>query len=332
MRRKSRNRRILDIYLRLANGEMIYIKDEVDNFKVSSRTIKRDITEIRLALAEQYSIVTLIYVKKQNGYKLSETRTDIMTGGVILRVCKVLLQCEVFLEDELGDILKKLIKNCLSKKDQNVVWGLIENEYEKKIVCRKPFYKGKWEDLVLDLEIAVKRQKMLKITYQRIGAKKPVLFIVEPMAVLLLDGYFYLAAYMVEFEQEDFTKLQEELVLYQVDRILMAQILEKQYHIPYKKRLKEREIWKQMYGGEKMQVQLCYTGKRIEAVFDKLPLAEIVERKEGGYWIDAEVFEEEILKLVLSYGEDMKIVKPIKLRDKLKEILEQILKKYQEKE
>ena len=70
-----------------------------------------------------------------------------------------------------------------------------------------------------------------------------------------------------------------------------------------------------MYGGELQQVEFKYYGPSIEAVLDKLPMAKVVEEKEGVYTVKAETFGKGILMWLLSQGSYIKVLKPQELRE-----------------
>lgn len=344
MRQRSRgnsSKRGLDIYLRLAEGKLIRIKDEEQRFGVSSRSIKRDITEIRSVLANRYEKRTVVYDKKQNGYRLSEVMTSILKNGQIFRVCKVLLESGAFMKEEMENILDLLIKNCLSKDDQKLVSELIGNK--KLLMEHKEFhfmepsylYKERLDDLFLELEIAVKKQKMIQITYQTECSEEFASYTVEPVTVVFYECAFYMVAYLAKSEKEKVSVNQEDdyPMAYRIDRIVDFQVLERNYHIPYRKRLEEKEIKKYipfLRNRELMPIQLRYTGKEIDAISDRLPMAELAQKEENGSMIYIGIYNEEILKWILGQGEQIEVIKPIKLRNQIKEIAQKVLEKYKE--
>lgn len=83
-------------------------------------------------------------------------------------------------------------------------------------------------------------------------------------------------------------------------------VLEERFQVPYKDRFQEGEFRKRvqfMYGGKLQRLRFRYTGLSIEAVLDRLPTAEIVERDEQGWTVEAEVFGKGIEMWLRSLGE-----------------------------
>ena len=75
--------------------------------------------------------------------------------------------------------------------------------------------------------------------------------------------------------------------------------------VPVEDRLQEGEVRKRgqfMYGGKLERIRFHYTGPSIEAVLDRLPTAEIVERDETGWTVEAEVFGRGIEMWLRSQG------------------------------
>ena len=329
--RGNSNRRVLNIYLRLAEGKMIFIKEEVLRFDVSNRTIKRDIAEIRAALSNRYVKTTLLYNKKKNGYYLTETMTNMIQDKDVLVICKMILESRIFAKKKIEEILDNLLKSCLAKEDQKLIQELIANE---KLYYTERTYRKEVSENVFDLAVAIKRQKLLLLTYQRTNTKKAATYMVEPMAIQIFNNYFYLAAYLVECdkEKEDIRLKEDYPVLYRADQIEYIQVLEYHDRLSYVKRFQDEEFRKRVLfaqSGPLTRIQLRYTGNQIDMIRDKLPAAEIKENGENEYIIDAEVCGDGILTWILSQGEDMELIKPLNLRDRLKEMLKRMLKKYE---
>lgn len=72
--KSKKNYRILCLYVWLAGGKCINIHCVASEFHVDTRTIQRDIADIRAFLAEEMVSTGLcrqvIYDKSQNGYRL----------------------------------------------------------------------------------------------------------------------------------------------------------------------------------------------------------------------------------------------------------------------
>ena len=127
------------------------------------------------------------------------------------------------------------------------------------------------------------------------------------------EYYFYRTAFLEDkstFENPD------DLfpTIYRIDRIKSSRVLDEHFSVPYKDRFQEGEFRKRvqfMYGGKLERIKFKYTGPSIEAVLDRLPTAEIVERDEDGWIVTAEVFGKGIDMWLRSQGENIKVVKII---------------------
>lgn len=58
-----------------------------------------------------------------------------------------------------------------------------------------------------------------------------------------------------------------------------------------------------MYGGRLQRIKFKYTGPSIEAVLDRLPTAEIIQRDSDGWVVSAEVFGKGIETWLRSQGD-----------------------------
>ena len=58
-----------------------------------------------------------------------------------------------------------------------------------------------------------------------------------------------------------------------------------------------------MYGGKLQRIRFRYTGPSIEAVLDRLPTAEVRERTEDGWIVEAEVCGKGVEMWMRSQGE-----------------------------
>ncbi|MCD7883438.1 MAG: WYL domain-containing protein [Lachnospiraceae bacterium] len=69
--------------------------------------------------------------------------------------------------------------------------------------------------------------------------------------------------------------------------------------------------------------------KRDHVILDRLPTAQILTEENQTYIIEAEVYGKGILMWLLSQGDAVEILKPQSLRDEMKQMLENMLRKYQ---
>jgi predicted DNA-binding transcriptional regulator YafY len=107
--------------------------------------------------------------------------------------------------------------------------------------------------------------------------------------------------------------------------------LGEKFKIPYANRFEEGEFRKRvqfMYAGELVKLQFRYSGNSIEAILDRLPTARVLSEDKDGCVVEAEVYGKGVLMWLLSQGDMVEILKPDSYRSEMKELLEQMLKKY----
>ena len=85
--------RIINIYNRITNGEVISKSAEAERFGVNVRSIQRDLEDIRAYFADNpESGRKLVYDRAKKGYVLVRTDKSALTNSEILTVCKILLE------------------------------------------------------------------------------------------------------------------------------------------------------------------------------------------------------------------------------------------------
>lgn len=322
----SKNHRVLDLYVRLCEGKTIIKSVEAERYGVNERSIQRDIDDIRAYLenrkadsgSEQRSV---IYSRSKKGFVMEGNEAALMTNSEILAVSKILLESRAFTRAEIFPLLDKLIAGCVPLKNMKLVTDLIANErfHYVELLHKKPLNDKLW-----DLGTAVKECRLVEITYRKAGHQDFVNRIVEPVAILFSEYYFYLVAYIIDENAgvQKPTQVYDYPAIYRVDRLQDFHILPEKFNIPYSERFEEGEFRKRvqfMYGGELMKIQLRYTGHAVENLLDRLPMAEIKQQDERGCILNVEVFGEGIMMWLLGLGEHVEVLKPESLRQKIKE-------------
>ena len=131
---------------------------------------------------------------------------------------------------------------------------------------------------------------------------------VKPVGVMFSEFYFYLTAFIEDIDKEKEFENPNDIfpTIYRVDRLEDVKVLKEHFSIPYSERFEEGEFRKRvqfMYGGKLRRVKFKYSGESIESVLDRLPMAEIVEEKDGVYTVSAEVFGKGVDMWLRSQGE-----------------------------
>lgn len=337
MEKHSKNTRTLNMYARLCEGKSLNKREEALRFGVDERSIQRDIDDIR-AFLEERSVTdfgenrSVVYDRNEKGFIISGDHGSMMTNSEILAVSKILLESRAFTKKEISIILKKLVDGCAPKESRKVVTDLIANEKYHYIELH---HKSCIQDKLWALGMNIKQCNLLEIEYQKQGAASEcVKRLVEPVAILFSEYYFYLNAYIVEKdEQGRNTAKYDYPTIFRVDRIKKFRETGESFKIAYANRFEEGEFRKRiqfMYAGELIKVQFCYTGPSVEAILDRLPTAQILSESADGYIMEAEVYGKGLMMWLLSQGNAVEVLKPESVRNEVKAILQDMAAKYQD--
>lgn len=302
--------RILHLYAKLMNGGAINKAEEAERFNVHQKTIQRDIEDLRAFFENQVlegSIdKQLVYDKTQNAYYLCDSRDNTLTNSEILAVCKILLESRAFCKNEIEPIILKLLDSCVPKSKRDTVRTLISNEMFHYV---EPHHRKKFVESLWDLGTAVKEHRLLRLTYEK-QSGAVVQRVVQPVGIMFSEFYFYLTAFIEDIDRKTVFDNPDDLfpTIYRIDRIQSFEVLNTHFDVPYKDRFEEGEFRKRiqfMYGGKLRRIKFLYKGPSVEAVLDRLPTAQIIERNSDGYLISAEVFGDGVDMWLRSQGENI---------------------------
>lgn len=332
----SKNNRILDLYTRLTEGRIINKTEEAQRFGVDERSIQRDIDDIRAFLAERQSDKAtenrmIEYDRRQKGFVMTGGEGSAMSNSEILAVSKILLASRAFTKKEISDILKKLVDGCVPLRNMRLVSELLSNE---KFHYVELHHKSHIQDKLWELGTDIQEQNLLEITYTKgEHTQETVKRLIEPMAVLFSEYYFYLNAFIVERDKGGaWVHKYDYPATFRIDRIRSYQRTGEKFRVAYANRFEEGEFRKRiqfMYAGELMRIQLRFYGKNPEPILDRLPTAQITSRDGEICTISAEVYGKGILMWLLSQGSRIEVLRPESLRQEMRVKAEEILKLYQ---
>ena len=168
-------------------------------------------------------------------------------------------------------------------------------------------------DTLLDIGQAIKRNKLVEISYKRTKDKKVVKRKIQPVGIIFSEYYFYITAFIDDKELRESHDIQNNPypTIYRIDRIKDYKVLDECFKIPYKDRFEEGEFRKRiqfMYGGRLERIRFEYSGYDVDAILDRLPTAKIESEKDGKYIIKAEVFGNGIDMWLRSQGENVRVI------------------------
>ena len=299
--------RLLEMYSRFTQGHVLNKADLARDFRVTEKSIQRDIEELRCFFSDHHLNQDVVYDPKQKGYRLMNTIPKGLTNSEILAVCKILLESRSLRKDEMLPILDKLLDCAVPEENKRAVGALIANE---KLHYIPPHHGQKILDGLWDLGQAIQKQFAVEIEYERMKEPKLVKRRVQPVGLMFSEYYFYLTAFLEDktnFENPD----DNYPTIYRVDRIKSFKVLDEHFRLPYAGRFEEGEFRKRvqfMYGGRLQRIRFKYTGPSIEAVLDRLPTAEIIRQDDEGWVVTAEVFGKGIETWLRSQGKYINMI------------------------
>lgn len=323
------------MYVRLSEGKIIKKSEEAIVFGVDERTIQRDIDDIRAFLSERASSSLIdtrqiIYDRNKEGFIMKGSEGSLMSNDEILAVSKILLESRAFTKKEIGTILDKLIVGCVSPQNIKLVSELISNEQYHYVELR---HKSNVKDKLWDIGKNIKQCNLLEIVYDKqVSTKEMVKRIIQPVALIFSEYYFYLNAFIVEKNEKGiYVHKHNYPAVFRVDRIVKYREIGEQFKIAYSNRFEEGEFRKKvqfMFPGELMKICFRYKGKNVEAILDRLPTAKVVSEEKGVYIIEAEVYGNGILMWLLSQGSAVEVLRPQFMREEMKRMLMEMVEMY----
>ena len=311
---EGKSDRELSIYSRLMNGRTINKAEEAERFKVSEKSIQRDIENIRAFLDEQARTDgipnNLVYDYTDKCYKIEQAENTMLTNDEILATCKILLSSRAFSKKEMNNIISKLIDCCVPRKNQRLVNNLMKNErFHYVELTRKPDVLSK----MMLLGNAIDSHYVIKFFYKGIQGKTGHDREVEPLAILFSEYYFYLAGIVrgIDKEKSFADPLDANPTIYRIDRIQDLEVTSEHFSTPYRNRFEEGEYRKRiqfMFAGKLRKVRFEYSGYSVESVLDRLPTGKIVGENNGNPIIEAEVFGDGIDMWLRSQGNNVQLL------------------------
>lgn len=315
--KSDKTARILGLYTKLINGQVINKAKEAQNSGVNERSIQRDIDDIRNFLEDETVntgiVNSVVYDREKKGYRLEQAEKMNLSNSEILAICKILIDSRAFPKAEMYSLLDRLVMCCVPKPNQTLVSKLIENE---KFHYIEPRHKTAFLDNMWNIGQAINKARCIEIDYLRTKDKKIVTRKVKPLAIMFSEFYFYLTAFIDDEEvRKDFDVLNDSFpTIYRIDRIKRLKVLDEKFYIPYPSRFEEGEFRKRvqfMYGGKLQKIKFQYFGNDIDAILDRLPTAKILSKENGVYTIGAEVFGKGIEMWIRSQGESVSMLETL---------------------
>ena len=290
------NNRLFEIVYILMQKKKITAKELAEKFEVSTRTIYRDIESLSRANIPIYSS------KGKDG------------GIGILE--EYVLNKTVLSEEEQNQILFALqgMKK-IAGEDKDIL-EKISTIFNKKVNDWIKIDFSNWgkEEKFELIKTGILNKKQLEFTYYNSNGDKTKR-IVEPLQIWFKDKSWYLISYC---------KLKEDYRIFKVARMKEMKVLEKHFERELPKEQKEEK-----YKLKNIVLELEISKEMAYRVYDEFEDNEITKNEDGSFRVKVEYPETDwIYGYILSFGENIKVISPKRVKSTIKVRLEETLKNY----
>jgi len=316
----EKKNRTLEIFFRAMRGEDLSPAKLAASYDVSRRSITRSLNDIKDFLTENREMVghtELVYSHKSKAYRL--LFDEFFSDKELFAIAKVLIGSRAFSGEDISLLMSKL-KRFVSVGDRKKLDEIIHREMyhysEIKHDCENVIA-TLWQ-----LISVITDAREITISYYKVdrtlNEKR-----VQPVSLMFSEYYFYLIAYYPgEYDEPRY---------FRIDRI--ANIIEhrKQFSTDAVIGFNEGELRKRsqfMFYGKLRRIRFWYSGLSLQAVLDRLPTAKVIERKQGHYLLEAEVYGDGIKMFLLSQGTWVKVISPDEFVAEIKNTASEIMKLY----
>lgn len=305
--------RILEIFFRALRGEDISIQKLANEYGVSTKSISRNISDLKAFLADNRELVgntELEYSHRDKCYRLF--MDEFLSSKELFALVEVMIGARAFSRDELLLLVDKL-KRFTTGEDKPKLNELIRKELyhypEVKHDCESV------QDRLWQIINCITEKREISIEYYRMD-RKWVTHRLRPASVMFTDYYFYLIAFVTEGKVD-------KPYYFRLDRIKNITEHRKNFTIEDipdfdEGMLRKRSLF--MWPGKLQTIRFEFSGPSVQAVLDKLPTAKIIERLGNNkYLIEAETYGNGIKMWLFSQGAWVKVISP-------QELVEEIMK------
>lgn len=297
--------RLLEIFFRSLRGEDLSVKKLAAEYGVSTKSVSRDIGDLKAFLADHRELVgntELEYSSQEKCYRLY--MDEFLSNKELFALVEVMIGARAFSKEELLTLTGKL-KKFTTTEDRPKLNELIRKELyhyaEVKHDCESV------QETLWKLVGCIAEKREITIEYYRMDRACKT-HRIRPASVMFTDYYFYLIAFLAGEDEE-----RDKPLYFRADRI--KRIVEhrgtrNEEETPEfdEGLLRKRSLF--MWPGKLRTIRFEFSGPSVQAVLDKLPTAKIIERSGGKYTLEAEVYGDGIKMWLLSQGSWVKVTAP----------------------
>ena len=315
---QNKNNRLLEIFFRVLRGEAISVKKLAEEYKLSTKSISRDISEIQKFLSEHRELMQnaeLIYSYKDKAYLLNSD--EFLKNKELFALVKIMLGCRCFSKEEVLTLIAKLKKFTTihdKKQFENLIRKEVYHYHEVKSDCKSVI------DHLWKIIQAIEEKRTITITYYKMN-RNEVEHKIKPVSIMFSEYYFYLIAY-------DADNTRYKPIYFRIDRISAITEHRENFCLERKYDFDEGDLREKnqfMFPGETVKIRFEFSGLSLQAILDRLPTAKVVEKNGNTSIIEAEVNHGRgIIMYLLSQGSWVKVLSPQSLIDEMKEEISKI--------
>lgn len=310
----TKHDRLLEIFFRSLRGEDLSVQRLAEEYNVSTKSISRDINDLKSFLADHRQLVgntELVYSNQEKCYHLY--MDEFLTNQELLALLEVMIGARAFSKEELLTLTNKL-KGFTTVQDRPMLNDIIRKELyhytEIKHDCVSV------QETLWKLAKCITEKREITIEYYRADRAWKT-HRIRPASVMFTDNFFYLIAFNTEGDPD-------KPLYFRVDRIKYITEHRKKFSLADAPEfdeglLRERSLF--MWPGKLRTIRFEFTGSAIQAVLDKLPTAKIIERKGTTYTVEADVYGDGIKMWLLSQGRRIRVTYPEDFVEEIKQEL-----------
>ncbi len=281
--------RVLQIYTRLINGEVIIKSEESKRFGVASRSIQRDIDDLRSFFSDREKAGEekreLIYDQRLGGYYLVSKDEKRLTNSELLTICKILLDTHALSREDMESIIRKLINGYASKNVCKPVKEFIDEELDHYIEFN---HIKNYSYRIRMLSEAIYTGKVTQIKYI-LSDKRIVTRNVIPAGIMFCECHFYLVAFEDETNSEN-TGITHPMV-YRVDHISDVEITNR-YCEPCHNNIPDESFLHKCVSSDNSDKFIHFMFLKrdfdLQSILDKLPEARVISCGKGVYLVTSD--------------------------------------------
>lgn len=300
--------RILEIFFRGLRGEDISVQALANEYEVSTKSITRNINDLKAFLSDHRELVgntELQYSHQDRCYRLY--MDEFLSSKELFALTEVMIGARAFSQEELLRLVDKL-RRFTTPDDRVKLGDMIRKELYHYSQVRHDCESV--QERLWQLVNCINEKREISVDYYRMD-RKWVTHRLRPASVMFADYYFYLIAFKIDKKSENPT-------YFRVDRIKELTIHRKQFTAEEAPGfdegwLRDRSLF--MWPGPLRTIRFEFNGPSVQAVLDKLPTANIIDRfpmPNGSikYLIEAETYGDGIKMWLLSQGSWVKVLSP----------------------